>query len=76
MQVKSTFEWAPMKILTNPLPDDQGLAFPNPLSTNHVVRAFYVRAQSHLWIVKNRVPTVLIELQNSIQIKEAKNFIF
>ena len=52
MQAQSTFEWASMKILTNPLPNDQGLAFPNPLSTNHIVRAFYTRAQSHLWVVK------------------------
>ena len=58
MQAKSTFEWAPMKILTNPLPNEQGPAFPNPLSTNHIVRAFYVRAQSHLWVVKNRVFTI------------------
>ena len=42
----------------NPPPGDQGLAFPNPLSTNHIVRAFYIRAQSPLWVVKNRVPTI------------------
>ena len=47
-----------MKILTKSLPNDQGLAFPNPLSTNHIVRAFYTRARSHLWVVKNRVLTI------------------
>ena len=47
-----------MKILTKPLPNDQGPAFPNPLSTNHIVRALYIRAQCHPWVVKNRVPTI------------------
>ena len=59
MRAKSTFEWASMKILTKSLPNDQGLAFPNPLSTNHIVRAFYTRARSHLWVVKNRVLTYI-----------------
>ena len=41
-----------MKILTKPLPNDHGPAFPNPLSTNHIVRALYARAQRHPWVVK------------------------
>ena len=48
-----------MKILTKPLPNDQCLAFSNPLSTNRIVRALYIRAQRHPWVVKNRVPTML-----------------
>ena len=47
-----------MKILTKPLPNDQGLAFPNPLSTNHIVWALYMRAQGHSRAVKNRVLTI------------------
>ena len=43
--------------MTKPLPTDQGLAFPNPLCTNHVVWALCTRAQRHPWVVKNRVPT-------------------
>ena len=42
----------------NPPPGDQCLAFPNPLSTNHIVQAFYIRAQSPLWVVKNRDLTI------------------
>ena len=41
-----------MKILTKPLPNDHGPAFPNPLSTNHIVRALYAQAQRHPWVVK------------------------
>ena len=52
-----------MKILTKPLPNDQGLAFPNPLSTNHIVWALYIRAQGHSRAVKNRVPTGIIVAQ-------------
>ena len=44
--------------MTKPPFDDQGPAFPNPLSTNHIVRALYIRAQRHPWVVKNRVPTI------------------
>ena len=43
-----------------PLPSAQWQAFPDPLSTNHIVRALYVRAQSHPWVVKNCVPTIII----------------
>ena len=44
--------------MTKPSSDDQGPAFPNPLSTNHIVRVLYIRAQRHPWVVKNRVPTI------------------
>ena len=47
-----------MKILAEPLPNDQDPAFPNPLSTNHIVWVLYTRAQRHPWVVKNRVLTV------------------
>ena len=47
-----------MKILTKPLPNDQCSAFSNPLSTNHIVRALYIRAQRHPWVVKNRVTII------------------
>ena len=43
---------------TRPLPSAQRQAFPNPLSTNHIVRTLYIRAQRHPWVVKNRVPTI------------------
>ena len=43
---------------TRPLPSAQGHAFPNPLSTNSIVRALYIRAQGHSRAVKNRVPTI------------------
>ena len=59
-----------MKILTKPLPNDQGLAFPNPLSTNHIVWALYMRAQGHSRAVKNRVLTgciLKIILENNFQ---------
>ena len=46
------------KIRTGPLPGDQGEAFPNPLSTNHIVRAHYIQTQCHPWVVKNRDPTI------------------
>ena len=42
------------------MPSAQGQAFPNPLSTNHIVRALYIRAQRHPWVVKNRVLTGFI----------------
>ena len=48
------------KIRTGPLPSDQRQAFPNSLSTNHIVRALYIRAQRHPWVVKNRVPTFFL----------------
>ena len=44
--------------MTKPPSDDQGPAFPNPFSTNRIVRAFYMRAQRYPWAVKNRVPTI------------------
>ena len=44
--------------MNNPPSDDQGPAFPNPLSTNRIVRALYIRAQRYPWAVKNRVPTI------------------
>ena len=40
------------------MPSAQGQAFPNSLSTNHIVRALYIRAQCHPWVVKNRVLTI------------------
>ena len=40
------------------MPNAQGQAFPNPLSTNHIVRALYIRAQRHPWVVKNRGLTI------------------
>ena len=40
------------------MPSTQGQAFPNSLSINHIVRALYIRAQRHPWVVKNRVPTI------------------
>ena len=46
------------KIRTGPLPCIQGHAFPNPLSTNHIVRVLYIRAQHHSWVLKNCVPTI------------------
>ena len=47
-----------MGTMTKPPSNDQGPAFPNPLSTNHIVRALYIQAQRHPWVVKNRVPTI------------------
>ena len=47
-----------METMTEPPSNDKGPAFPNPLSTNYIVRAFYIRAQRHPWVVKNRVPTI------------------
>ena len=44
--------------MNKPPPDVQGHAFPNPLSTNHIVQALCTRAQRHSWVVKNRVPTI------------------
>ena len=46
------------KIRTGPLPGDQGQPFPNPLFTNHIVQAHYIRAQRHSWVVRNRVLTI------------------
>ena len=43
---------------TRPPSSAQRQAFPNPLSTNHIVRPLYIRAQRHPWVVKNRVPTI------------------
>ena len=40
------------------MPSAQGQAFSNPFSTNHIVRALYIRAQRHPWVVKNCVPTI------------------
>ena len=40
------------------MPSAQEQAFPNPLSINHIVRALYIRAQRHPWVVKNRVLTI------------------
>ena len=39
-------------------PAPKGMPFPNPLSTDHIVRALYIRAQRHPRVVKNRVPTI------------------
>ena len=44
--------------MTKPLSDEQGPAFPNPLSKNRIVRALYIRAQRHSWVVENCVPTI------------------
>ena len=55
-----------MKILTKLLPNDQGPAFPNPLSTNHIVRALYIRAQCHPWVVKNCVSTLTIKASDFV----------
>ena len=46
-----------METIIEPPSNDKGPAFPNPLSTNHIVRVFYIRAQRHPWVVKNRDPT-------------------
>ena len=55
-----------MKILTKPLPNDQGPTFPNLLSTNHIVRALYTRAQRHPWVVK------IVSLHLSLRILKIK----
>ena len=44
--------------MTKPLPADQGLAFPNPLSTNDIVWAFPYANPTLLWFDTNRVPTI------------------
>ena len=44
--------------MTKPPSNDQGPAFPHPLSTNCIVRALHIRAQRYPWAVKNRVPTI------------------
>jgi len=41
------------------MPSAQGQAFPNPLSTNHIVWTLYIRAQHHPWVVRNCVPTII-----------------
>ena len=41
-----------------PLSSAQRQAFLDPLSANHIVRALYIRARSHPWVVKNCVPTI------------------
>ena len=41
LHAKFTFAWASMKIRIRPLPSAQWQAFPNPLSTNHIVQALY-----------------------------------
>ena len=50
------------------MPSAQGQAFPNPLSTNRIVRTLYIRAQRHPWVVKNRVLTIGSRLWEGLRV--------
>ena len=54
--------------MTKPSSDDKGPAFPNPLSTNRIVRALYIRAQRYPWVVKNRVLTIGAVCGNGLRV--------